>query len=80
MRIIVEEENYNIRLSLPTGLFLNRCTAGIASREAGKYGVRISPRQMRLLFQAIKDYRKTHPDWVLAEVKGTKGEYVYVKL
>lgn len=79
MRIIVKEEDHNIRLSLPTGLFLNRCTAGIASREAEKYGVKLSPRQMRQLFQAIKDYRRTHPEWVLAEVKGAKGEYVYVK-
>lgn len=80
MRIIVKEENHNIRLSLPTGLLLNRCVAGAACREAEKHGVKITPRQMRALFKAIKDYRRTHPDWVLAEVHNADGEYVYVKL
>lgn len=80
MKIIVKEAEHNIRLSLPTGLLLNRCVAGIACRKAEKHGVRISPQQMRALFKGLKDYRRTHPNWVLAEVEGAKGEYVLVKL
>ena len=80
MKIIVKGTDHNIRMGLPTGLLLNRCFAGAASREAEKYGVKISPRQMRALFKVIKDYRRTHPDWVLAEVHSTDGEYVYVRL
>jgi len=80
MRIIVKEENHNIRLSLPTGLILNRCIAGAACREAAKYGVKLNRRQMNMLFKLLKDYRKTHPDWVLVEVTGAKDEHVLVKL
>lgn len=80
MKIIVKEEAHNIRLVLPTGLLLNRWTVGIACREAKKYGTQISPHRMRVLFKVLKDYRRTHPDWVLAEVYSEDGEYVLVKL
>lgn len=80
MRIIVKESEHNIRLRFPSGLILNRFTAAAICREVGKYGVKISPRQMRMLIKALHRYRKTHPDWVLAEVTGAKGEHVLVKL
>ena len=80
MRIIVKEAENNIRLVIPTGLLLNRWVAGIACRQADKYGVRLSPQQMQALFKALKDYRRAHPDWVLAEVCSADGEYVLVKI
>ena len=80
MRIIVKESDHNIRLRFPSGWMLNRFTASAICREAGKHGVKISPSQMRALIKALHQYRKTHPDWVLAEVIGAKGEHVLVKL
>ena len=80
MKIIVEETNHHIRLRIPTGLAFNRFTAGAISKEAGKYGVKISPHHMRGLFKVLKDYRRAHPGWVLAEVRGVNGEYVQIKL
>lgn len=80
MRIIAKGDDHNVRLRIPTGLAFNRFTAGAISKEAGKYGVKISPHQARTLIKALKEYRRTHPDWVLAEVQSGDNEYVLVKL
>lgn len=80
MRIIAKGDDYNVRLWMPTGLVFNRFTAAAISKEMGKYGVKISTRQARTLMKTLKEYRRTHPYWVLAEVTGAKGEYVLVKL
>ena len=47
---------------------------------AEKRGVKISRSQMQALIKALNHYRRNHPDWVLAEVSGAKGEYVIVKI
>ena len=80
MKIIVKEPNHHIRLQIPTGLAFNRFTAAAISKEAGKYGVKLSPHQARILIKTLKEYRKAYPDWVLVEVHSANGEYVCVKL
>ncbi|MBR2422946.1 MAG: hypothetical protein IKB09_11480 [Oscillospiraceae bacterium] len=80
MKIIVKEDEHNIRLRIPSGLVLNRFAAGAICREAEKHGVRISRNQMRALIKALNHYRRAHPEWILAEVNGAKGEYIQVKL
>ena len=80
MIIIVKESNRNISLRLPTGLILNRWSTAALCREAEKRGVKISPSQMQALIKALNHYRRSHPDWVLAEVSGAKGEYIIVKI
>ena len=80
MRIIARGEDHHVRLRIPTGLVFNRFTAAAISKEASKYGVKLSPHQARALIKTLKKYRRTHPDWVLAEVHGADGEYVFVKL
>ena len=79
MRIIAKGDDCNIRLRIPTGLVFNRFTAAAIGKEAGKYGVKLSPRQVRILIKTLKEYRRTHPDWVLAEVHSADGGYVLVK-
>ena len=80
MRIIAKGDDHNVHLRIPTGIAFNRFTAGAISKEAGKYGVKISPHHMRGLFKVRKDDRRAHPGWVLAEVRGVNGEYVQIKL
>ena len=80
MRIIAKGEDYHVRLRIPTGLVFNRFTSAAIGKEAGKYGVKLSPRQVRILIKTLKEYRRTHPDWVLVEASGPKSEYVKVKL
>lgn len=42
--------------------------------------MKIRPHQARILMNELKKYRRTHPDWGLAEVQSGDGEYVLVKL
>ena len=80
MKIVVKEDSRNFRLHLPTSLMLNRCVACAVCREVKKHEVKLNSRQLNRLFKVLKDYRKTHPDWVLVEVHGAKGEYVQISI
>lgn len=80
MRIITKGDGYHVRLRIPTGLVFNRFTAAAISKEMGKYGVKISSRQARTLVKTLKEYRREHPEWVLAEVRSGEDGYVLVKL
>ena len=80
MRISVKEAAHNFCLRLPTGLVLNRLTAGAICKEAKKHGVNITYRQAVRFLKALHAYRRDRKDWVLVEVNSAKGEYVQIKL
>ena len=70
----------NLTIPLPTGLFCNRLTAGIAAKAMAQNGWNATPEQMARFFQAAHQYKRKHPDWVMVEVQSADGDYVYVKL
>ena len=70
----------NLTIPLPTGLFCNRLTAGIAAKAMAQNGWNATPEQMARFFQAARRYKRKHPDWVMVEVQSADGDYVYVKL
>ena len=70
----------NLFIPIPTGLFCNRLTAGLAAKAMQQNGWNATPEQMVRFFQAARQYKRKHPDWVLAEVRSSDGDYVYVKL
>ena len=70
----------NLFIPIPSGLFLNRFTAGIAARAAAEGGVTITPEQLKKLFRCIRDCKRRFPGWVITEVESADGDYVYVKL
>ena len=70
----------NLTIPLPTGLFCNRLTAGIAAKAMAQHGWNATPEQMARFFQAAHQYKRKHPDWVMVEVQSSDGDYVYVKL
>ena len=70
----------NLTIPLPTGLFCNRLTAGFAAKAMAQNGWNATPEQMARFFQAARQYKRKHPDWVLTEVESSNGDYVYVKL
>lgn len=81
MRVYVKEDTgqkFDIRI--PTGLALNRVTAGIAAKMCQKNGVEISKKQLQVLVKTLKDYKKHHPDWKLLEVDDADGEHVEIVL
>ena len=70
----------NLTIPLPTGLFCNRLTAGFAAKAMQQNGWNATPEQMVRFFQAARQYKRKHPDWVMVEVQSSGGDYVYVKL
>lgn len=81
MKIVVKSnEGPNIWLPIPSGLVLNRFVAGFVPKYLKGYGLDITKEQAILFVKALNQYRRIHPEWVLAEVQSSDGEYVKVKL
>lgn len=67
-------------IPIPTGLFCNRLTAGIAAKSLAQNGTNLTPKQVMKLFRTIRECKKRHPNWVLTEVRSTEGDEVLIKL
>lgn len=81
MRIVVKSnERPDIRLSIPTRLVLNRLTAGFVPKFLGESGLDVTKAQAIAFVRELNRYRRHHPEWVLAEVQSSDGEYVEIKL
>ena len=81
MKIVVKSnDGSNIWLPIPPGLVLNRFIAGFAPQYLKEYGIEITKEQAVVFVKALNQYRHKHPEWVLAEVQSSNGEYVKVKL
>ena len=81
MKIVVKSnEGPNIWLPIPSGLVLNRFVAGFVPKYLKGYGLDITKEQAILFVKALNQYRRKHPEWVLAEVQSADGEYLKVKL
>ena len=78
--VVTTNEGPNIRLPIPSELVLNRFVAGFAPKYLKEYGIDITKEQAVLFVKALNQYRRKHPEWVLAEVQSSDGEYVKVKL
>ena len=81
MKIVVKtNEGPNIWLPIPSGLVLNRFIAGFAPQYLKEYGLDITKEQAILFVKALNQYRRNHPEWVLAEVQSSDGSYMKIKL
>lgn len=80
MRIIVKDQDTNLNLPLPTGLVINRLTAGVACAALKKQGVPITQGQMARLMKEWRRFRRRYPKWTLVEVEGHEGEHVKIEL
>lgn len=72
--ILQKKEQQEKRFRIPTGMLLNRLTAGIAGRKLAKHGGCLSSEQLFKLMQELKAVRERHPDWVLLEAEDANGE------
>ena len=70
----------DIDLRLPTGLVINGLSAAVVSGKLKKNGLEISPKQLRVLFRAMKRYRTQHPEWVFIEVESHDGTVVKIEV
>lgn len=81
MKILIKRnDGPNIRLLIPSILILNRFGAGFAQRALNKHGLSITKTHARVFMQALNQYRREHPDWVLAEIQGHSGEEIRIEL
>ena len=81
MKIVVtSNEGPNIRLPIPSGLVLNRFTAGFAPQYLKEYGIHITKEQAVAFVKALNRYRHKHPEWVLVEAQSFDGKYVKIKI
>lgn len=81
MRIhIKESDGKNISLRLPNRLMLNGLSAVLLSKASKRKNLNISAKQLRILFRAIKKYKRKHPKWELIEVHDHNGDSVEITL
>lgn len=81
MRIIVNDnEGTNLHFTVPSGLILNRLSAGFASKGLRKYGVSMTRQQMLCMIKEINQFKRHHKGWKLVEVQSADGEYVEITL
>lgn len=81
MKIVVKgDDGKKLRIPIPTGIVLNRFTAGFAPKYLKKQGLNVTKEQAVAFVQELNRYRRKHPEWVLVEVKSSDGEYVEIKL
>lgn len=79
MRVIVnEEDGKGVDLSLPSGLVLNPVSAIVLEKICRKHGVELPRKQLAEFMKAVKEYKKTHPEWKLIEVDEADGEHVEI--
>ena len=79
MKLIIQGgsgEKHNI--NLPTGMVLNRVSAGIVCGILKKYDVKIQKKQLLELMKVAKNYKKSHPEWILLEVDDAGGEHIEI--
>ena len=64
----------------PTGLVVNRLTAGIIRRKLKKEGIQLTGKQTTLMIKELRRYKKNHAGWNLVEVESPGGDMVKVKI
>ena len=80
MKIAIKWDETKLTLCFPTGLVLNRFTAGFGSRMLKKEGIHLTRRQTVLFIKELKKYRRHHRDWNLVEVTENDKNSVIIKI
>ena len=80
MKISINWDNTKFTLRLPTGLVLNRCTAGMVHKELEKEGIHLTRKQTVLFIKELKRYKKKHRDWNLVEISENDTNSVIIKI
>ena len=80
MKISINWDNTKLALHFPTGLVLNRLTAGIVRKQLKKEGIHLTRKQTVLFIKELKRYKRTHRDWNLVEIEGSDEDSIIVKI
>lgn len=79
MKINIKGDNA-LSLQIPTGLALNGLTATLLAHQLQKKGIAVSAGQIRRFLRAAKQYKKSHPEWMLVQAGSAKGEEICIRL
>lgn len=77
---VIEPGKRSICVQIPTFLVLNRVGAHIVVKAARKNGALLTFNQVYALITVLKDFKRTHADWKLAEVESADGKYVSITI
>jgi len=84
MKILVHDEEHDLRIVIPTALIFSRATAWLVNHFGRKYAEdamsRISPEALKLLFVEFRRIKKKHGSWELVDVESSDGEKVKIIL
>lgn len=80
MKISIKSDDLKLTLRLPTGLILNRLTAGIVCRKLKKEGIYLTRKQTVLFIKELKKYKKKHRDWNLVEISENDTNSIVIKI
>ena len=80
MKISIKSDDLKLTLRLPTGLILNRLTAGIVCRKLKKEGIHLTRKQTVLFIKELKKYKKKHRDWNLVEASENDTNSIVIKI
>ncbi len=80
MKVLINWDETKLALRFPTGLILNRLTAGIVCRKLKKEGVTLTRKQTVLFIKELKRYKRKHRDWSLVEVEENGKNRVIIKI
>ena len=80
MKISIKSDKLKMVLRFPTGLVINRLTAGIIRRSLKKKGIHLSRKQTVLFIKELKKYKRAHRDWNLVEITENDTNSVIIKI
>ena len=80
MKISINSGDTRLVFRFPTGLVLNRLTAGIVCRRLKKEGIHLTRKQTVLFIKELKRYKRTHRGWNLVEIEGSDEDSIIVKI
>ena len=79
MRIHIRADGKKLNLIFPTALVFNRLTASFISKQTENPAT-ITAARLTKLFRTVRQYKKTHPSFLLVEVQSADGDIVIIKL
>lgn len=80
MKIVVINDDKDLRVPLPIWLGLNRLTCGYISKKLKKHNVQIKKRQLLKFMKLCKKYIKKHKGWRLLEVESHDKTQVIIEI
>lgn len=78
MKILIRSAEKDKAILFPTGLFLNRITAGVVVKWLRDNGIKMKRAQIVRLFKVLKRFKRNRRDWKLVEVQAFNGTNIEI--